>query len=155
VPSYVQARRSRHRYWACFCTIGQLAFRVSLLSSGTWISSLHRCVPREVLVWHSRLLLGKHFIEHAVDTFDLGDIDPNSIRIENSCEPFETPTGQATGLNCDDEQGKFVIFPAQYAVPALADAARIRGTVRPAVTFLRRNLMCLRRKLATCGTNSF
>jgi hypothetical protein len=62
-------------------------------------------------------LLGKHFIEHAVDTFDLGDIDPNSIRIENSCEPFETPTGQATGLNCDDEQGKFVIFQAANAKP--------------------------------------
>jgi hypothetical protein len=64
-------------------------------------------------------LLGKHFIEHAVDTFDLGDMDPNSIRIENSCEPFETPTGQATGLNCDDEQGKFVILRAANAKPKI------------------------------------
>jgi len=53
-------------------------------------------------------LLGKHFAMHAVDTFDLKDIDPNSISIENSCEPFETSTGPSTVWNCEDKQGKFL-----------------------------------------------
>src|ERR1700688_1344071 len=55
-------------------------------------------------------LLGKHFVMHAVDTFNLKEIDPNSIRIENSCAPFETSTGPATVWNCEDKQGKFLIF---------------------------------------------
>jgi len=54
-------------------------------------------------------LLGKHFMMHAVDSFNLKDIDPNSISIENACEPFETSAGPSTGWNCEDKQGKFLI----------------------------------------------
>jgi len=64
-------------------------------------------------------LLGKHFVMHAIDTFDLKDIDLNSIRIENSCAPFETITGPATVWNCDDEQGKFLTLRTFNAEPKI------------------------------------
>ena len=56
------------------------------------------------------LLIGKYFIEHNEDTFDLKDIDPKSIRIQNSCEPVDTPDGPITPFNCEDTQGKVVLF---------------------------------------------
>jgi hypothetical protein len=55
-------------------------------------------------------VFGRYFVEHDVDTFDLNDIDPHSVQIEDACEPFETPLGSTTGWNCKDEQGKFLIF---------------------------------------------
>jgi hypothetical protein len=61
------------------------------------------------------LLLGKYLVEHDVDTFDLKDIDPKSVRIRNSCEPFDTPNGPKTPFNCEDTQGKFVIFQTSDA----------------------------------------
>lgn len=65
------------------------------------------------------LLLGKVFYYHAVDVFDLKDIDPESIRIQDSCKPVETPSGAASPWNCSDEQGKIVIFQTVDAKPKI------------------------------------
>lgn len=54
-------------------------------------------------------------IGHDVDTFDLKDIDPNSIQIEDSCAPVNTPEGPTKPWNCEDKQGKFVIFKTANA----------------------------------------
>lgn len=56
------------------------------------------------------LLLGKHFIEHDIDTFDLKDIDPRTVQVENSCESVQTTTGPIAPFNCEDTQGDFVTF---------------------------------------------
>jgi hypothetical protein len=61
------------------------------------------------------LLLGKYLVEHEVDTFDLKDIDPKSVRIQNSCEPVDTPSGPTTPFNCDDTSSRFVIFQTSDA----------------------------------------
>jgi hypothetical protein len=76
-------------------------------------------VEFDVDVDDNDFVMGKHFIEHDVDTVDLGDIDPNSIRIEDSCEAFETPIGKTTGWNCGDKQGKFIIFRTANAKPKI------------------------------------
>src|ERR1039458_3125056 len=47
-------------------------------------------------------LLGKYFLYDSVDTFDLKDIDPQSVRIQNSCEPVATSSGPVEPLNCED-----------------------------------------------------
>ena len=65
------------------------------------------------------LLFGKHLVEHDVDTFDLKDIDPKSVRIQNSCEPVNTPNGPTTPFNCENTQGKFVIFQTSDAKPRI------------------------------------
>jgi hypothetical protein len=66
-------------------------------------------------------LLGKYFLYHAVDTFDLRDIDPQSVRIKDSCEPVTTPSGPAEPWNCEDTQGKIVIFQATDAKPKIQE----------------------------------
>lgn len=67
------------------------------------------------------LLLGKTFFHRAVDTFDLKDIDPESIRIQNSCEPVETPSGPVEHWNCKDTQGKIVELRAADAKPKIRE----------------------------------
>jgi len=67
-------------------------------------------------------LLGKYFLYHAVDTFDLKDIDPQSVRIQNSCEPVATSTGPAEPWNCEDTQGKIVVFQTVDAKPKINEA---------------------------------
>ena len=61
------------------------------------------------------LLLGKHFVMHDVDTFDLKDIDPKSVHVLDSCAPLDTPQGSTTPYNCEDTQGKFVIVQPSNA----------------------------------------
>lgn len=56
------------------------------------------------------LLFGKFLVEHDVDTFDLKDIDPKSVGIQNACEPVDTPNGPTKPFNCEDRQGNVVIF---------------------------------------------
>jgi len=65
------------------------------------------------------LLLGKVFYYRAVDTFDLKDIEPDSIRIEESCKSVETPSGPEKPWNCADEQGKIVVFQTVDAKPKI------------------------------------
>jgi hypothetical protein len=55
-------------------------------------------------------LLGKYFLYYAVDIFDLKDIDPQSVLVQNSCEPVETPDGPVEPWNCEDTQGRIVVF---------------------------------------------
>ena len=69
-------------------------------------------------------LLGKYFLYYAVDTFDLKDIDPQSIRIQNSCEPVTTPSGPAEPWNCEDSQGKIVVFQTADAKPKIHEEGR-------------------------------
>jgi hypothetical protein len=64
-------------------------------------------------------LLGKYFLYHAVDTFDLKDIDPQSVRIQNSCEPVTTSSGPVEPWNCEDAQGKVVAFQTTDAKPKI------------------------------------
>jgi hypothetical protein len=64
-------------------------------------------------------LLGKYFLYHAVDTFDLKDIDPQSVRIQNSCAPVTTPSGPVEPWNCEDTQGKIVVFQTRDAKPTI------------------------------------
>jgi hypothetical protein len=52
---------------------------------------------------------------HDLDTFDLKDIDPESVRVQDSCAPFDTPQGSTTQYNCEDTQGKFMIFQTSNA----------------------------------------
>ena len=59
--------------------------------------------------------LGIVSFERDVDTFDLKDIDPNSIHVEDACSPVATPSGPTQPRNCGDEQGKFVIFKTSNA----------------------------------------
>jgi hypothetical protein len=65
------------------------------------------------------LSFGKYFVEHDVDTFDLKDIDPESIRIQNSCKPFDTSSGPISPRNCEDTQGKRVEFRTSDAKPRI------------------------------------
>jgi hypothetical protein len=67
-------------------------------------------VEFDVDVTDNDILLGRYFVTHETDTFDLKDIDPNSIRIEDACEAFEAASGPTTAFNCKDEQGKFLIL---------------------------------------------
>jgi hypothetical protein len=60
-------------------------------------------------------LFGRYFIEHDADTFDLKDIDPSSIRIEDACASVDTPSGPTKPWNCEDWQGKFLIFRTSNA----------------------------------------
>jgi hypothetical protein len=68
------------------------------------------------------LLLGKTFFYNAVDTFDLTDIDPGSIRIQDSCAPVETPSGPTEPWNCTDMQGKVVVFKTADARPRIHES---------------------------------
>lgn len=70
------------------------------------------------------LLLGKVFFYNAVDTFDLKDIDPKTVHIQNSCEPVETPSGPTEPWNCQDEQGKVVTFQTADATPRIHEEGR-------------------------------
>jgi hypothetical protein len=74
-------------------------------------------VELDVDIADNDMITGKHFTEHDTASFDLGDIDLNSIRTKNTCKPFQTPTGPTTPLNCADEQGKFIIFHTANATP--------------------------------------
>jgi hypothetical protein len=65
------------------------------------------------------MLLGKYFVFSSADTFDLKDIDPKSIRIQNSCEPVETSSGPVEPWNCGDSQGKIVVFQTVDAKPSI------------------------------------
>jgi len=64
-------------------------------------------------------LLGKVFYFRAVDTFDLKDIDSQSIRIQDSCKAVDTPSGPVESRNCEDEQGKIVVFQTIDAKPKI------------------------------------
>jgi hypothetical protein len=55
-------------------------------------------------------LLGKVFLFYTIDTFDLRDIDPHSVRIQDSCKPVETGSGPVEPWNCADTQGRIVVF---------------------------------------------
>ena len=70
------------------------------------------------------LLLGKYFFYRSVDTFDLKDIDPQSVRIQNSCEPLETPSGPVEPWNCEDKQGKIVVFQTVDSKPKIHEQGR-------------------------------
>jgi len=50
--------------------------------------------------------------EHEVDKFDLGDINPESVHIEDAC-------GQIKPWNCEDQQGKYVSFKTSNAKPKI------------------------------------
>jgi hypothetical protein len=65
------------------------------------------------------LLLGKYFFYHSVTAFDLKDIDPQSVRIQNSCEPVATQSGPVEPWNCEDTQGKIVVFQTVDAKPKI------------------------------------
>jgi hypothetical protein len=69
-------------------------------------------------------LLGKYFLYYAVETFDLKDIDPLSVHIQNSCEPVTTPRGPAEPWNCEDSQGKIVVFQTIDAKPKIHEEGR-------------------------------
>lgn len=69
-------------------------------------------------------LLGKNFQYYAVDTFDLKDIDPKTVRIQNSCEPVETTSGPVEPWNCQDEQGRVVVFETANAKPNIHEEGR-------------------------------
>jgi hypothetical protein len=64
-------------------------------------------------------LLGKYFLYHGVDTFDLKDIDPQSVHIQNSCEPVATSSGPVEPWNCEDTQGKIIVFQTVDAKPKI------------------------------------
>ena len=64
-------------------------------------------------------LLGKYFLYRGVDTFDLKDIDPKSVRIKDSCKPVETSSGPMEPWNCEDTQGKIVVFQTVDAKPRI------------------------------------
>jgi len=59
-------------------------------------------VELEVDIADNDMITGKHFTEHDTGSFDLGDIDLNSIRMKNACKPFQTPTG----LTCSPESAR-------------------------------------------------
>jgi hypothetical protein len=65
------------------------------------------------------LLLGKYIDETQTDTFDLSTIDPNTIKVTNSCEPIDTPTGKATPWNCTDDAGLQMEFKTRNAKPTI------------------------------------
>ena len=64
-------------------------------------------------------LLGKYFFYRSVETFDLREIDPQSVRIQNSCAPVETPSGPVEPWNCEDTQGIIVVFQTVDAKPKI------------------------------------
>jgi hypothetical protein len=68
--------------------------------------------------------LGISVFEHDVDTLDLKDIDPTSIRVQDACASFDTPSGPTKGWNCEDEQGKFVIFQTSNAKAKIHEESR-------------------------------
>ena len=70
------------------------------------------------------LLLGKVFFYNATDTFDLKDIDPKTVRIQNSCEPVETTSGPVEPWNCEDQQGKVIVFQTIDAKPTIHEQGR-------------------------------
>lgn len=70
------------------------------------------------------LLLGKYFRSRSVETFDLKDIDQNSVRIQNSCEPVQTSSGPVEPSNCQDTQGKIVLFQTVDAKPKIHEEVR-------------------------------
>jgi hypothetical protein len=63
--------------------------------------------------------IGRVFSSHYINTFNLRDIDPASIHIDNACAPIESPNGPAEPWNCRDEQGKFIIFKTANLVPKI------------------------------------
>lgn len=64
-------------------------------------------------------LMGKYTLDQIVLTFDLTDLDPESVSIQNSCAPVETSSGPVEPWNCEDIQGKFVIFRTSDARPKI------------------------------------
>jgi len=67
--------------------------------------------------------LGRVFVRHEVETFDLKDIDPTTVRTEDSCKPVETPNGPTKPWNCEDTQGKYVVFKTTNAKPKIHEEA--------------------------------
>ena len=63
--------------------------------------------------------LGRQLLSHYSDTFDLKDIDPKSVRIQDSCEPVEGVTGPTRPQNCEDTQGEFVLVQTADAKPKI------------------------------------
>jgi hypothetical protein len=65
------------------------------------------------------LLFGKQLYETETDTFNLRDIDPNTIQIVNSCEPWDTNDGKVTPTNCEDVAGLTLEFRTTNAKPTI------------------------------------
>jgi hypothetical protein len=68
--------------------------------------------------------LGKYFLYKRLDKFDLKDVDPRSITIQDPCETVETPSGAVEPWNCQDTQGKIVVLQTRDAKPKIHRYAR-------------------------------
>jgi hypothetical protein len=63
--------------------------------------------------------MGKQFDETETDTVDLSTIDPNTIKVTDSCESMDTPFGRVTPWNCEDEAGLQMQFKTRNAQPTI------------------------------------
>ena len=65
------------------------------------------------------ILLGKQLSGVETDTFNLKDIDPATIKVTNSREPFDTANGKQTPYNCEDDAGLEMEFKTRNAQPLI------------------------------------
>ena len=64
-------------------------------------------------------VLGRQLSYTETDTFNLKDIDPNTIKIRNSCEPHDTTQEKQTEDNCEDEAGLIMEFETRNEHPLI------------------------------------